>query len=157
MPGAAGAYAKSTGKIYLNECWLKNAKKREVLCILTAEFCHHLDTQLNANDTPGDEGKTFASSLLNNQRKQQFTGESHRQEKGLIFTNHQWIAAEFESWTGSTIGENYPMQPMEMTTAATTISPAIAVTTPLMVALAMTLSAATMDTTLLMAEMEMTS
>ena len=49
------------------------------------------------------------------------------------------------------------MQPMEMTTAATTISPAIAVTTPLMVALAMTLSEAIMDTTLLMAEMEMTS
>ena len=49
------------------------------------------------------------------------------------------------------------MQPMEMTAAATTISPAIAVTTSLMVALVMTLSVATMDTTLLMAEMEMPS
>ena len=68
----------------------------------------HLDAQLNDNDTPGDEGKIFASSLLNNQRKQQFTSESHRQEKGLIFTNHQWITAEFESWTGNTGGDNYP-------------------------------------------------
>ena len=81
MPGAAGAYAKSTGKIYLNEHWLKNAKKRKVLFILTAEFCHHLDTQLNTNDTSGDEGKIFASSLLNNQREQQFRSESHGQKK----------------------------------------------------------------------------
>jgi hypothetical protein len=69
MPGAAGAYAKSTGKIYLNERWLKTAKQREVLFVLTAEFGHHLDAQLNASDTTGDEGKVFASSLLNNQRK----------------------------------------------------------------------------------------
>ena len=45
------------------------------------------------------------------------------------------------------------MQSMEITTAATTISPAIAVTTPLMVALAMTPSKEVVETTQLMAEM----
>ena len=56
MPCAAGAYAKSTGTVYLNKRWLKTAKKREALFVLTAELGHHLDAQLKTTDTTGDEG-----------------------------------------------------------------------------------------------------
>ena len=108
MPSAAGAYAESTGKIYLNKDWLKSAKKREALYILTAEFGHHLDAQLNANDTTGDEGRTFASLLLKNSQKRPFKKKSGEQDYGLIFTNNQWIEAELESWTGNAGGDNYP-------------------------------------------------
>ena len=50
--GAMGAYAISTGKIYLNETWLEDAKKKDVFAVLTEELGHHLDGLFNALDTP---------------------------------------------------------------------------------------------------------
>ena len=56
MPGAAGAYAISTGTIYLNRSWLESASPQQVQAVLTEELGHHLDGLLNAVDTAGDEG-----------------------------------------------------------------------------------------------------
>lgn len=64
MPNAAGAYARSTGTIYLNQDWLREANPESVLAVLTEELGHHLDGLLNASDTPGDEGELFADLLL---------------------------------------------------------------------------------------------
>ena len=108
MPGASGAYAGSTSTIYLNKHWLKTAKTKEVLFVLTAEFGHHLDAQLKTADTSGDEGNRFASLLLKNPEKQLYNGESGGQNHGLIFTNNQWIEAEFEEWTGGPGDDIYP-------------------------------------------------
>ena len=108
MPSAAGAYAETTGRIYLNQHWLKNAQESELLFVLTAELGHHLDSYLNKIDTPGDEGNTFASLLLKNSVKRPFSAESIEQDHGLIFINNQWIGAELESWTGDAGGDNYP-------------------------------------------------
>jgi hypothetical protein len=65
MPGAAGAYAISTGTIYLNESWLETASDERVIAVLTEELGHHLDGLLNSTDTPGDEGEVFAALLGN--------------------------------------------------------------------------------------------
>ena len=65
MPGAAGAYAASTGTIYLNSDWLSGASDEQVHAVLTEELGHHLDAQLNESDTPGDEGELFSKLLLN--------------------------------------------------------------------------------------------
>ena len=65
MPGAAGAYAISTGTIYLNEDWLKTASHDWVIAVLTEELGHHLDGMLNTVDTPGDEGESFSAYLTN--------------------------------------------------------------------------------------------
>ena len=62
MPGAAGAYAISTGTIYLNQDWLESASAEHVRAVLTEELGHHLDGLLNAGDTPGDEGEAFSHS-----------------------------------------------------------------------------------------------
>ncbi|MFM7548988.1 MAG: hypothetical protein ACKO8I_08955 [Cyanobacteriota bacterium] len=62
MAGAAGAYALSTGRIYLNADWLAKASAAQVLAVLSEELGHHLDGLLNASDTPGDEGELFAAS-----------------------------------------------------------------------------------------------
>jgi Zn-dependent protease with chaperone function len=43
MPGAAGAYAISTGTIYLNQEWLQSASREHALAVLTEELGHHLD------------------------------------------------------------------------------------------------------------------
>ena len=61
--GALGAYALSTGTIYLNADWLAGATKDRVIAVLTEELGHHLDGLLNAVDTPGDEGEYFARLL----------------------------------------------------------------------------------------------
>ena len=51
MPGAAGAYAESTGTIYLNKDWILDAKHNEIVTVLTEEYGHHLDALLNSKDT----------------------------------------------------------------------------------------------------------
>jgi hypothetical protein len=61
LPGAAGAYAISTGTIYLNADWLRNAPAEQVLDVLNEELGHYLDGLLNPSDTPGDEGAIFAA------------------------------------------------------------------------------------------------
>jgi hypothetical protein len=64
MPGAAGAYASSTRTIYLNQDWLRGASTEQALAVLTEELGHHLDGELHATDTPGDEGELFAALLM---------------------------------------------------------------------------------------------
>jgi len=64
MNGVMGAYAVTTGTIYLNADWLAGAGKEQVQAVLTEELGHHLDGLLNAVDTPGDEGELFAALLL---------------------------------------------------------------------------------------------
>ena len=66
ISGAMGAYAISTGKIYLNENWLYGARKEDVFAVLTEELGHHLNELLNVVDTPGDEGQLFAALLTSN-------------------------------------------------------------------------------------------
>ncbi|MCX5968476.1 MAG: calcium-binding protein [Cyanobacteria bacterium] len=63
MAGAAGAYASSTGTIYLNQDWLATASAAQAMAVLTEELGHYLDGLLNAVDTPGDEGELFARLL----------------------------------------------------------------------------------------------
>ena len=64
MPGAAGAYAASTGTIYLNQGWLNTATEEQIQAVLTEELGHFLDARFNVLDTPGDEGELF-SKILN--------------------------------------------------------------------------------------------
>ncbi|WP_156818371.1 hypothetical protein [Cyanobium gracile] len=63
LPGAAGAYAISTGTIYLNGDWLASASEDRAIAVLNEELGHHLDAYLNASDTPGDEGHLFSAFL----------------------------------------------------------------------------------------------
>ncbi|MCS5706310.1 hypothetical protein NZK27_08895 [Synechococcus sp. FGCU-3] len=64
ISGAMGAYAISTGTIYLNADWLAGATKDQLFAVLTEELGHYLDGVLNAVDTPGDEGEYFEGLLL---------------------------------------------------------------------------------------------
>jgi len=61
--GAMGAYAISTGTIYLNADWLAGASKEQVIAVLTEELGHHLDGILIPVDTAGDEGEYLARLL----------------------------------------------------------------------------------------------
>ena len=94
MPGAAGAYAISTGTIYLNQDWLETATDERVVAVLTEEMGHHLDAVLNPGDTSGDEGELISSLLLKNDHDQ---AVSHEHDRIQIFVDGDWIAAEASS------------------------------------------------------------
>ena len=93
--GALGAYAISTGTIYLNADWLAGASKEQVIEVLTEELGHHLDGLLNAVDTPGDEGEYFAALLrgvvLSNSQKSVLMAES---DSGIIQVEEKPLGAE---------------------------------------------------------------
>ena len=96
MPGAAGAYAISTGTIYLNQDWLATASDEWVLAVLTEELGHHLDGLLNCSDTPGDEGELFAALLqsdgvISAEQRQRLLTEN---DQGSVQVEGQALAVE---------------------------------------------------------------
>jgi hypothetical protein len=64
ISGAQGAFAASTGKIYLNADWLLTASEAWIQRVLTEEIGAYLDEQLSKIDTHGDEGALFSKELL---------------------------------------------------------------------------------------------
>jgi len=100
MPGAAGAYAISTGTIYLNQDWLASANKERVIGVLTEELGHHLDSFLNSKDIPGDEGDLFAV-LINRQGlgDAALLAVNNQDDSSIIFLSDQAIQVENASAT----------------------------------------------------------
>ena len=102
MPGAAGAYATSSGTIYLNRDWLRTATEEAALAVLTEEFGHHLDALFNAVDTPGDEGALFSQLLINSSQASPSQNESE-DDHGLINVNGETVEAEFAATSDLTL------------------------------------------------------
>ncbi|MFN6134181.1 MAG: hypothetical protein ACK46L_14975, partial [Synechococcaceae cyanobacterium] len=105
MAGAAGAYARSTGTIVLNQEWLASASRDQVLAVLTEELGHHLDALLNTTDTPGDEGELFAALLseagpLSDERRQRLLADN---DQGLIWLEGRELAVERASLSSTPI------------------------------------------------------
>ena len=95
MPGAAGAYAISTGTIYLNADWLLRASAEQAIAVLTEELGHHLDGLLNAVDTPGDEGEYFEDIISRGLNAHQFLGDLRfHSDKGFVASNGKQFPAE---------------------------------------------------------------
>ncbi|MEB3195130.1 MAG: bluetail domain-containing putative surface protein [Cyanobacteriota bacterium] len=110
IPGAAGAYAFSTGTIYLNADWLATATPEQVVAVLTEELGHHLDGLLNAVDTPGDEGELFAALLQGNgvigaQKLQRLLTEN---DHGSVEANGQVLEVEQATVTSTPIRVAFP-------------------------------------------------
>ena len=91
MHGSSGAYATSTETIYLNREWLITAREKEIISILHEELGHHLDSQLNSSDTPGDEGSIFAIRLAG---LLPLMGEEIEDDNILIAIDREAIPAE---------------------------------------------------------------
>jgi len=98
ISGAMGAYAISTGRIYLNAEWMAGASKEQVYAVLTEELGHHLDGLLNAVDTPGDEGERFTKSLIAEQALgQKSESTTLVEDSGFISISKQLVYGEFAS------------------------------------------------------------
>ena len=64
--GANGAFAASTGKVYLAQEFFDNNSINTVAIVLLEELGHYLDSQLNLVDSAGDEGAIFANLVQGN-------------------------------------------------------------------------------------------
>ena len=60
LGSAKGAYASSTNTIYLSSQFVTTASQQSLLAVILEEFGHFVDAQVNATDTPGDEGELFS-------------------------------------------------------------------------------------------------
>ena len=93
---ALGAYAQSTGVIYLNADWLKAANQEAINAVLTEELGHYLDSKLNEKDTQGDEGEYFSDLLrgdvLTDSQKADLRAEN---DSGLITVRNQALRVEY--------------------------------------------------------------
>ena len=93
--GALGAYAISTGKIYLNADWFATATQEAVNAVLTEELGHHLDGLLNTVDTSGDEGEYFSRRLIEEKLSAIEINASRAQlDQGMVQVGRQTIQVE---------------------------------------------------------------
>ncbi|MEY3826038.1 MAG: hypothetical protein RLZZ148_852, partial [Cyanobacteriota bacterium] len=60
LQGALGAFSTQTGKIYLSQ-GLVSGDINKLEAILIEEIGHYVDAQVNAADSPGDEGAIFSA------------------------------------------------------------------------------------------------
>ena len=63
--GANGAFSRDTNKIYLSRDFLNQHQDNSsvITNLLLEEYAHFIDAEINASDTPGDEGAIFAALL----------------------------------------------------------------------------------------------
>ncbi len=61
LGGAKGAYGISTNRIYLSDRFVSTASQQSLEAVILEEFGHFVDAQVNATDTPGDEGELFSA------------------------------------------------------------------------------------------------
>lgn len=100
MNGAMGAYAISTGTIYLNADWLATSSQDQVNAVLNEELGHYLDGLLNAVDTPGDEGEYFARLLSGETLSADASiGLRLQGDEGSITVGENLLSAEFATTT----------------------------------------------------------
>jgi cyclophilin family peptidyl-prolyl cis-trans isomerase len=98
LPGAAGAYAATTGSIYLSEAWLGASTTAQALAVLNEELGHHLDALLNQEDSSGDEGAIFSRVLAGQPIGQEELDQLRRSDDhGLIRVNGVALEVEFHN------------------------------------------------------------
>jgi hypothetical protein len=60
LGGAYGAFSQETGKIYLAQELINTNSKALISSVLLEEYGHFVDSQVNVEDSAGDEGEIFS-------------------------------------------------------------------------------------------------
>lgn len=66
LNGANGAFSEDTNKIYLSLEYLTTNDPDAISKLLLEEYAHYVDSQINEDDTAGDEGEIFATLASGN-------------------------------------------------------------------------------------------
>jgi Ca2+-binding RTX toxin-like protein len=72
---ANGAYAASSNKIYLSDQFASTASSQSLNAVILEEIGHWVDTQVNAVDSPGDEGEIFSALVRGESLSNQQIGQ----------------------------------------------------------------------------------
>jgi hypothetical protein len=92
LQGAHGAYDAASGTVLLNE----SLSPSLAASTFVEEAGHHLDTQLNTQDTQGDEGEMFRRVLSGEKLSPQQVADLRAEnDKGLIHVDGKAIEVEF--------------------------------------------------------------
>ena len=102
MNGADGAFDSVTGTVYLSEGVIHSEK---LVDVITEEFGHYIDSQLNEIDSPGDEGELFMR-LVNGEALSEadITGLRNQDDWGFIWVGGEQVAVQMSgspefAWT----------------------------------------------------------
>jgi len=102
MNGADGAFDSVTGTVYLSDAIIHSEK---LVDVITEEFGHYIDSQLNEIDSPGDEGELFMR-LVNGEALSEadITGLRNQNDWGFIWVGGEPVAVQMSgspefAWT----------------------------------------------------------
>ncbi|QJB28665.1 pre-peptidase C-terminal domain-containing protein [Limnospira fusiformis] len=92
MNGADGAFDSVTGTVYLSDAIIHSEK---LVDVITEEFGHYIDSQLNEIDSPGDEGELFMR-LVNGEAltEADITGLRNQNDWGFIWVEGEPVAVQ---------------------------------------------------------------
>ncbi|MDT9190932.1 MAG: hypothetical protein P5681_24605, partial [Limnospira sp. PMC 894.15] len=95
MNGADGAFDSLTGTVYLSDAIIHSEK---LVDVITEEFGHYLDSQLNEIDSPGDEGELFMR-LVNGEAltEADITGLRNQNDWGFIWVEGEPVAVQMSA------------------------------------------------------------
>ncbi|BAI94222.1 Calx-beta domain-containing protein [Arthrospira platensis NCB002] len=95
MNGADGAFDSVTGTVYLSDAIIHSEK---LVDVITEEFGHYIDSQLNEIDSPGDEGELFMR-LVNGEALSEadITGLRNQDDWGLIWVEGEQVAVQMSA------------------------------------------------------------
>ncbi|MDY7052788.1 SBBP repeat-containing protein, partial [Limnospira fusiformis] len=95
MNGADGAFDSVTGTVYLSDAIIHSEK---LVDVITEEFGHYIDSQLNEIDSPGDEGELFMR-LVNGEAltEADITGLRNQNDWGFIWVEGEPVAVQMSA------------------------------------------------------------
>ncbi|MDT9190646.1 MAG: hypothetical protein P5681_23020, partial [Limnospira sp. PMC 894.15] len=95
MNGADGAFDSLTGTVYLSDAIIHSEK---LVDVITEEFGHYIDSQLNEIDSPGDEGELFMR-LVNGEAltEADITGLRNQNDWGFIWVEGEPVAVQMSA------------------------------------------------------------
>ncbi|MTJ15867.1 MULTISPECIES: DUF4114 domain-containing protein [unclassified Dolichospermum] len=95
LGNANGAYAESINTIFLGNEFVNSNSTEVIAQVITEEFGHFLDAQINETDSQGDEGDIFAKLVFNQSlTSEELNSLKAENDHGIIQFNDQFINIE---------------------------------------------------------------
>ena len=95
LGNANGAYAESINTIFLGNEFINSNSTEVIAQVITEEFGHFLDAQINETDSQGDEGEIFAKLVFNQSlTPEELNSLKAENDHGIIQFNDHFINIE---------------------------------------------------------------
>jgi FG-GAP-like repeat/RTX calcium-binding nonapeptide repeat (4 copies) len=113
MGVATGAYAAATDTVYLQESFVATGDISDISAVIVEELGHAIDSRVNTQETPGDEGAIFRLLVGGIKIAQHLLAELRREDDwGTITVDGQQLVVEMAVING-TAGADYLIGTLE--------------------------------------------